>query len=187
MPKGSDKEEDDDKEGQGKADNNNAGHDADSGHDADMRRMLEREREDRGDCYKSKDSLNNDNFISLFGSQIKLLAVVPHRFLSCCLCNLFAVPPHPSPLLSRHRLSPCAAPLLCWLVVASPPLLLCHHISCAGWLLNCHLSSRIQIKRRHHGGPAGRRLVLPIRPLSTNLNGCGSPIIARERGRGENK
>jgi hypothetical protein len=30
--------------------------------------MLEREREGSDDLYQSKDSLNNDNFISLFGS-----------------------------------------------------------------------------------------------------------------------
>jgi hypothetical protein len=185
LPKGSDKEEDDDEEGQGKVDHNDAGHAADTGHDANANAMRMLEREGRADFYKSKDSLINDNFISLFGSQFKLLAVVPHRFLSCCLCNLFAVPPLPS-LVAPPSLS-CAASLSCWLVVASPPLLLRHHLSCAGWLLNCHLSSRIQIKQRHHGGPEGRCLVLPIRPLSTNLNGCGSPIIARERGRGENK
>jgi hypothetical protein len=109
------------------------------------------------------------------------------RITFCRAACATYLPYHPSPLLSRHRLSPCAAPLSCWLVIASPPLLLCHHHSCAGWLLNCHLSSRIQIKRRHHGGLAGCRLVLPICPLSTNLNGCGSPIIAHERGRGENK
>ena len=187
MPKGSDKEEDDDEEGQGKVDHNDAGHDADTGHDANANamRMLEREREGRADFCKSKDCLINDNFISLFGSQLKYL--LSCRIAFCRAACATYLPYHPSPLLSRHRLSPCAAPLSCWLVVASPPLLLRHHLSCAGWLLNCHLSSRIQIKQRHHGGPEGRRLVLPIRPLSTNLNGCGSPIIARERGRGENK
>jgi len=49
-------------------DDNAAGHDADTGHDTDTRRMLEREREGRDDFYKSKDNLNNDNFISPFGS-----------------------------------------------------------------------------------------------------------------------
>ncbi len=68
---------------------------------------------------------------------------MPHRLLSCCPCN--SLPYHPSPLLSRPR----AAPLLCWLVVASPPLLLCHHISCAGYLLNCHLSPRIDASLYH--------------------------------------
>jgi hypothetical protein len=48
LPKGSDKEEDDDKEGRGKA-----GHDTNTGHDTDTRRMLEREREGRDDFYKS--------------------------------------------------------------------------------------------------------------------------------------
>ena len=109
------------------------------------------------------------------------------RIAFCRAACATYLPYHSSPLLSCHRLSPCAAPLSCWLVVASPPLLLRHYFSCAGWLLNCHLSSHIQIKRRHHGGPAGHCLVLPICPLSTNLNGCGSPIIARERGCGENK
>jgi len=83
LPKGSDKEEDDDKEGRGEADDDNAGHDANTGHDTNTRRMLEREREGRDDFYKSKDSLNNDNFISPFGSQFKLLAVMLHRLLSC--------------------------------------------------------------------------------------------------------
>ena len=128
-------------------DDNDAGHDADTGHDANVMRMLEREREDRADFYKSKDSLNNDNVFSLFGSQFKLLAVVPHRLLLCCLCN--PLPDHPSPLLSRHRLSPCAAPLSCWLVVASPSLLLRHHLSCAGWLLNFHLSPGITASLYH--------------------------------------
>ena len=68
LPKGSDKEEDFDKEGRGEVDDNAAGYDADTGHDADTRRMLEWEREGRDDFYKSKDSLNNDNFISPFGS-----------------------------------------------------------------------------------------------------------------------
>ena len=109
--------------------------------------MLEREREGRDFFYKSKDSLNNDNFISPFGSQFKLLAVVPHRLLSCCPCNPLSY--HPSPLLSRHHLSPCAAPLSCWLVVASPPLLLRHHLSCAGCLMNCHLSPLIAASLYH--------------------------------------
>ena len=53
MPKGSDKEEDDDEEGQGEVDHNDAGHDADTGHDANanVMRMLEREREGRADFY----------------------------------------------------------------------------------------------------------------------------------------
>ena len=70
-----------------------------------------------------------------------------HRLLSCCPCN--PLPYHPSPLLSRHRLSPCAAPLSCWLVVASPPLSLHHHLSCACWLLNCHLSPHIAASLYH--------------------------------------
>ena len=53
---------------------------------------------------------NSTIFISLFGSQFKLLAVVLHRLLLCCPC--ITLPYHPSPLLSRHCLSPCAAPLL---------------------------------------------------------------------------
>jgi len=58
-----------------------------------------------------------------------------------------AIPP--LPLLSCHRLSPCAAPLLCWLVVASPPLSLRHHLSCTGCLLNCYLSPRIAASLYH--------------------------------------
>ncbi len=57
-----------------------------------------------------------------------------------------AVPPlavPPAPLLSCHRLSCCTAPLLCWLVVASPRLLFLQHLSRACWLLNCCLSCRI--------------------------------------------
>jgi hypothetical protein len=38
---------------------------------------------------------------------------------------------------------------LCWLVVALPPLSLRHHISCAGYLLNCHLSPRITASLYH--------------------------------------
>ena len=93
------------------------------------------------------DSLNNDNFISLFGSQFKLLAVMLHCLLLCCPCK--TLPYHPSPLLSRLRLSPCAAPLLCWLFVASPPISLRHHLSCTGCLLNCHLSPRITASLYH--------------------------------------
>jgi hypothetical protein len=54
--------------------------------------------------------------------------------------------PTPNPLLlehislSRPRLSCLTAPLLCWLVVASPCLSLPQHLSCIGWLLNCRLS-----------------------------------------------
>ena len=54
--------------------------------------------------------------------------------------------PIPNPLLlehislSRPRLSCLTAPLLCWLVVASPCLSLPQHLSCIGWLLNCRLS-----------------------------------------------
>jgi hypothetical protein len=57
-----------------------------------------------------------------------------------------AVPPlavPPASLLSRHRLSCCTAPLLCWLVVALPHLLFLQHLSRAGWLLNCRLFCRI--------------------------------------------
>ena len=72
MPKGSDKEEDNDEEGRGEAGDEDTEHDADTGHDTDMRRMLEREREGRDVFYKSKVSLNYHNyFISLFGSQFK--------------------------------------------------------------------------------------------------------------------
>ncbi len=72
---------------------------------------------------------------------------MPHRLLSCCPCN--PLPYHPSPLLSHHRLSPRTVSLLCWLVVASPPLSLRHHISCAGYFLNCHLSPRIAASLYH--------------------------------------
>ena len=75
------------------------------------------------------------------------LLVMLHRLLLCCPCK--TLPYHPSPLLSRHRLSPRAAPLLCWLVVASPPLSLRHHLSCTGCLLNCHLSPRIAASLYH--------------------------------------
>jgi hypothetical protein len=54
-----------------------------------------------------------------------------------------AVPPlavPPAPLLSRHCLLCCTAPLLCWLVVALPRLLLLQRLSHAGWLLNRRLS-----------------------------------------------
>ena len=44
-------------------DDENAGHDANTGHDTNTRRMLERETKGRDDFYKSKESLNNDNFI----------------------------------------------------------------------------------------------------------------------------
>jgi hypothetical protein len=185
LPKGSDKEEDDDEEGQGEVDHNDAGHDADTGHDANANamRMLEREREGRADFYKSKDSLINDNFISLFGSQFKLLAVVPHRFLSCCLCNLFAVPPLPSLVAPPSLSLRCASlvlvgcciasslvvplSLLCRLVVELPPLFPHPDQTKASWR-----SSRASSRS----------------PYSPPLH---QPqwvwLIARKRGRGENK
>ena len=70
-----------------------------------------------------------------------------HRLLLCCPCK--TLPYHPSPLLSRHHLSHCAAPLLCWLIVALPPLSLRHHLSCTDCLLNCHLSPRIAASLYH--------------------------------------
>jgi hypothetical protein len=57
-----------------------------------------------------------------------------------------AVPPlavPPAPLLSRPCLSCCTVPLLCWLVVALPHLLLLQRLFRSGWLLNCRLSCRI--------------------------------------------
>jgi len=113
LPKGSDEEDDDDKEGRGKAGDDNAGH------DADVRRMLEREREGRDNFYKSKDSLNNDNFISPFGSQFKLLAVVPHRLLAARATPCRTTPPHS-----------CRATIS----------LLALRLSHAGWLLHRLLS-----------------------------------------------
>ena len=50
---------------------------------------------------------------------------------------------HTTPPLSFH------ATFLCWLVVTSPPLSLRHHLSCAGCLLNCHLSPRIATSLYH--------------------------------------
>ena len=164
-------------------DNNDAGHDANTGHDADTRRMLEREREGRADFNKSKDSLINVNFISLFGSQFKLLAVVPHRFLSCCLCNLFAVPPLPSLVAPPSLSLRCASlvlvgcciasslvvplSLLCRLVVELPPLFPHPDQTKASWR-----SSRASSRS----------------PYSPPLH---QPqwvwLIARKRGRGENK
>ena len=80
------------------------------------------------------------------------LALNLNYLLSCCIafcCAAHAIPCHTTPLSSRHRLSPCAAPLLCWLVVASPLFLLRHHLSCTGCLLNCHLSPRIAASLYH--------------------------------------
>jgi hypothetical protein len=86
-----------------------------------------------------------------------------------------AVPPlavPPAPLLSHHRLSCRTVPLLCWLVVALPRLSLLQRLSCAGWLLNCHLSCRIATS-----------LVAPL-PLSSHclsifmlsLSYCTAPL-----------
>jgi hypothetical protein len=61
-----------------------------------------------------------------------------------------AVPPlaiPPAPLLSCHRLSCRTAPLLCWLVVALPFLLLLQRLSRASWLLyrrlSCHIATSL--------------------------------------------
>jgi hypothetical protein len=89
-----------------------------------------------------------------------------------------AVPPlavPPATLLSRYRLSCCTAPLLCWLVVASPCLLLLQRPSRAGWLLNRRLSCRIATS-----------LVAPL-PLSScrpslvalSLSYCAAPLSLR--------
>ena len=76
---------------------------------------------------KSMDSLNNDSFISPFGSlSIKITccrAVSPFVVLPM---SPLAVPP--PPLSCRATVS----------LVASPPLSLHHHLSCTSWLLNCH-------------------------------------------------
>ncbi len=100
-----------------------------------------------------------------------------HRLLSCCPCN--PLPYHPSPLLSRHRLSHRAAPLLCWLVVASPPLSLRHHISCAGYLLNCHLSPRIAASL-YHALRCSLNVVVAT-PLSSPPPDCHHPRCSNDR------
>jgi len=128
---------------------------------------------------------NSTIFISLFGSQFKLLAVVLHRLLLCCPC--ITLPYHPSPLLSRHRLSPCAAPLLCWLVVASPPLSLCHHLSCTGCLLNCHISPCIATSLYHayHALCCSLNVVVATPPTSPPLachhRHCGDDCSSSRR------
>jgi hypothetical protein len=87
-----------------------------------------------------------------------------------------AMPPltvPPAPLLSRHRLSCCTVPLLCWLVVALSCLSLLQRLSCPGWLLNCRLSCRIATS-----------LVAPL-PLSScclslfmlSLSYCAAPLL----------
>jgi hypothetical protein len=89
-----------------------------------------------------------------------------------------AMPPlaiPPAPLLSRHRLSCCTAPLLCRLVVALPCLSLLQRLSRAGWLLNCRLSCRVATS-----------LVAPL-PLSSrclslftlSLSYCAVPLSLR--------
>ena len=163
-------------------DHNDAGHAADTGHDANANAMRMLEREGRADFYKSKDSLINDNFISLFGSQFKLLAVVLHHFLSCCLCNLFAIPPLPS-LVAPPSLS-CAASLSCWLVVASPPLSVRDHISCAGYLLNCHLSPHIAASlyhALHRSLDVVVAAALSLPPLDCHHRRCGNDRSSSRR------
>ncbi len=84
-----------------------------------------------------------------------------------------AVPP--TPLLSRQRLLCCTAPLLCWLVVASPCLLLRQHLSRAGWLLNHRLSCCIATS------------LVTLLPLSSHrpslvalsLSYCAAPLSLR--------
>jgi hypothetical protein len=84
-----------------------------------------------------------------------------------------AVPP--APLLTHYCLSCCTAPLLCWLVIELPHLLLLQRLSCAGWLLNCRLSCRIATS-----------LVAPL-PLSSHclsffmlsLSYCAMPLSLR--------
>jgi hypothetical protein len=66
-----------------------------------------------------------------------------HRHLSCRASASLVVP---APLSLHRHLSRCAAaslvaPHLRRLVVASPTILTCRHLSChAGWLLPCYLS-----------------------------------------------
>jgi hypothetical protein len=103
-----------------------------------------------------------------------------HRLFSCCPCK--TLPYHPSPLLSRHRLSPCAAPLLCWLVVALPPLSLRHYLSCTGCLLNCHLSPCIAASLYHAYHALRRSLdVVVAAPPSS------PPLACHHRRRGDNR
>jgi len=104
---------------------------------------------------------------------------VLHHFLLCCPCPCKTLPYHPSPLLSRHHLSPRAAPLLCWLVVASPPLSLHHHLSCTGCFLNCHLSPRITASLYHayHALRCSLNVVVAappsLLPLACHHRRCG--------------
>ncbi len=84
-------------------------------------------------------------------------------------CHHCAPPCHATPchttrpfLLSCHCLSCCTAPLLCWLVVASPCLSLLQRLSPAGWLLNRHLSC-----------PIATSLIAPL-PLSSR---CPSLVV----------
>ena len=128
MPKGSDKEEDDDEEGQGEVDDNDAGHDADTGHDANVMRMLEREREDRADFYKSKDSLNNDNVFSLFGSQFSITCCRAASPFVVLPVQPLAGPPLPSLVAPPSLSLRCASLVLVGCCIASslvaPPSLL---------------------------------------------------------------
>jgi len=90
--------------------------------------MLEREKEGRDDFYKSKDSLNNDNFICPFGSQFKLLAVVPHRLFVVMSVQPLAIPPLPSLVTPPSLSSRCTSLVLVVCCIASslvtPPSLL---------------------------------------------------------------
>jgi hypothetical protein len=86
-----------------------------------------------------------------------------------------AVPPlavPPAPLLSRHRLSCCTAPLLCWLVVALPCLLLLQRLSRAGWLMNCCLSCCIATSLVASLPLSSRRLSL----FTLSLSYCTVPL-----------
>ncbi len=84
-----------------------------------------------------------------------------------------AVPP--APLLACHRLSCWTAPLLCWLVVALPCLSAVQRLSCAGWLLNCHLSCCIATSLVAPLPLSSRRLSL----FMLSLSYCTAPLSLR--------
>jgi hypothetical protein len=101
-----------------------------------------------------------------------------HRRLSC---HAGASPAMPAPLSLHHHLSHCAAaslvvPRTCRLVVASPPILTCHCLSCrAGWLSLCHLSLRTTVSLFATSlialdplNPSKKRIGLLGRPYSIN-------------------
>ncbi len=94
--------------------------------------------------------------------------------LSCLPLPCHPLPYHP-PLSCHTTVFHVTAPLLCWLVVALPCLLLLQRLSCASWLLNCRLSCRVATSLVAQLPLSSRCLSL----FTLSLSYCAVPLSLR--------